>query len=89
LEKLDVLVYETGCSGFQSMHSTTFCSVGPSSVKLDGPVSKIGGSRISRNSDESSKMMTADPDDWRTSLIRYLENPSHITDRKVRQQAMK
>jgi hypothetical protein len=39
--------------------------------------------------DESSKMMTADPDDWRTLLVRYLENPVHIADRKVRRQALK
>jgi hypothetical protein len=34
-------------------------------------------------------MMTADPDDWRTLLVRYLENPGHIADRKVRWQALK
>jgi hypothetical protein len=34
-------------------------------------------------------MMTADPDDWRTLLVRYLENPSHIADRKVWRQALK
>jgi hypothetical protein len=34
-------------------------------------------------------MMMADADDWRTLLICYLENPSHIADRKVRQQALK
>jgi hypothetical protein len=33
--------------------------------------------------------MTTDPDDWGTPLIRYLENPGHITDRKVRRQALK
>jgi hypothetical protein len=30
-----------------------------------------------------------DADDWRTPLICYLENPGHIADRKVRQQALK
>jgi hypothetical protein len=29
----------------------------------------------------------AKPDDWRTPLVRYLENPGHIVDRKVRRQA--
>jgi hypothetical protein len=29
--------------------------------------------------------LTTDLDDWRTPLVRYLENPSHIVDRKVRQ----
>jgi hypothetical protein len=33
--------------------------------------------------------MMIDPDDWRTSLVHYLENPSHIVDRKVRWQALK
>jgi hypothetical protein len=27
--------------------------------------------------------------DWRTPLIRYLENPGHIADRKVQWQALK
>jgi hypothetical protein len=30
-----------------------------------------------------------DSDDWSTPLVRYLENPSHITDRKVWHQALK
>jgi hypothetical protein len=34
-------------------------------------------------------MMTVDPDDWRTPLVRYLENPGHIADRKVQRQALK
>jgi hypothetical protein len=34
-------------------------------------------------------MMTVEPDDWRTTLIRYSENPSHIVDRKVWWQAFK
>jgi hypothetical protein len=34
-------------------------------------------------------MMTTDPDDWRTPLIRYLENPGHIANRKVQRQALK
>jgi hypothetical protein len=33
--------------------------------------------------------MTVGPDDWRTPLVHYLENPGHITDRKVRRQALK
>jgi hypothetical protein len=33
--------------------------------------------------------MTADPDDWRTPLVCYLMNPSHIADTKVRRQALK
>jgi hypothetical protein len=65
------------------MHSVTICSVELSSAKLDSPVSEIGGSKIFRNLDESSEMMTTDPDDWSTPLIRYLENPGHITDKKV------
>jgi hypothetical protein len=30
----------------------------------------------------------ANPDDWRT-LVRYLENPGHIADRKVQGQSLK
>jgi hypothetical protein len=33
--------------------------------------------------------MTANPDDWRTPLVRYLDNPDHIVDRKVWRQALK
>jgi hypothetical protein len=33
--------------------------------------------------------MTADPGDWRTPLVRYLENLGHIIDRKVSSQALK
>jgi hypothetical protein len=33
--------------------------------------------------------MTVGPDDWSTPLVHYLENPGHITDRKVRRQALK
>jgi hypothetical protein len=29
------------------------------------------------------------PDDWRTPLVRYLDNPGHIADRKVRWKALK
>jgi hypothetical protein len=34
-------------------------------------------------------MMMTEPDDWRTPLIHYLENPGHIADRKVQRQALK
>jgi hypothetical protein len=37
LEKLDVLVCQTRCSGFQPMHSATICSVEQSLAKPDGP----------------------------------------------------
>jgi hypothetical protein len=46
-------------------------------------------SGISRITDEAIKMMTVDPDDWRTPLVYYLENPSHIPNRKVWRQALK
>jgi hypothetical protein len=71
------------------MQSATICFAEPCSTKSDGPVSEIGGSKISRIADESSKTITADPDDWRTPLVCYLENPDHIADRKVRWQALK
>jgi hypothetical protein len=34
-------------------------------------------------------MITVGPDDWRTPLVRYLENPNHIADRQVWRQALK
>jgi hypothetical protein len=89
LEKSDVLVCQTGQFNFQPMHSTIVCSVGSDPANPDSPVSKTGESRISRTSDEASKTTTADLHDWRTPLVRYLENPSHIADRKVRWQALK
>jgi hypothetical protein len=83
LEKLDVPVCQTGQSGFQPMCSAIVCSVGSSLAKLDSPVSETGGSKIFRTSDKSSETMSVDPDDWRTPLVHYLENPGHIADRKV------
>jgi transposase InsO family protein len=76
-------------SGFQSMRNEEICSAKPDSAKPDGPVSETGGSGISRNSDNSSEMTMVEPDDCRTPLVRYLENPGHIVDRKVRRQALK
>jgi hypothetical protein len=89
LDKPNVLVCQTGQFGFLPMCSVTICSAEPSSAKLDGPVSKTGGSRISRISDESSEPMTVDSDDWRTPLVCYLENHGHIANRKVQRQAFK
>jgi hypothetical protein len=34
-------------------------------------------------------MTMTDPDDWRTLLVRYLDIPGHIADRKVQRQALK
>jgi hypothetical protein len=45
------------------MHSATICSTGPSSAKLDGPVSETELSKNSRNSNESSEMIKVNPDD--------------------------
>jgi hypothetical protein len=39
--------------------------------------------------DESSKTVMVNPDDWRTPLVRYLDNPGHIADRKVQWKALK
>jgi hypothetical protein len=69
------------------MCSVTIYSAEPSSAKLEGTVSETEGSKISRISDKLSE--TISPDDWRTPLVCYLENPSHIADRKVRRQALK
>jgi hypothetical protein len=85
LIKLDVLFCQIGQSDFRLRSSATIYYVGLSPAKLNSPVFKTGVSRNSRITDESSKMMMVDPDDWRTPLVRYLENPDHIADRKVRQ----
>jgi hypothetical protein len=53
---------KTGWSGFRSMCSATICSTEPSLVKPDALVSETRVSEISRISDESSEMMTVDPD---------------------------
>jgi hypothetical protein len=80
---MDVPVCQTGLSSFWSMHNETVCSAEPSSAKMDALIFEIGGSGISRVLNKASRMMTADPNDWRTPLVHYLENPDHITDRKV------
>jgi hypothetical protein len=71
------------------MHSTIVYSAEPSLAKSDIPVFEIGGSRISSISNEVRKMMMTNPDDRRSPLVRYLENPSHIADRKVRRHTLK
>jgi hypothetical protein len=71
------------------MHSTTIYSAEPSLTEPDNPVSKTGGSEITKTLDETSKIMMVGPDDWRTPLLHYLENLGHIADRKVQRQALK
>jgi hypothetical protein len=89
LEKPDVPVCQIRQSSFWPMCSVTIYFAEPNLAKSDGLVSETGGSKISRILDESSKMTMADLDVWRTPLVRYLENPGHITDRKVKRQALK
>jgi hypothetical protein len=86
---MDVPVCQTRQSDFWSMCSAPICSAGPRSAKSDSPISEMRGSKISRILNEASEMTTTDPDDWRTPLVHYLENPDHITDRKVQRQALK
>jgi hypothetical protein len=76
-------------SGFQPVHNARICSTEPNWAESDSPVSETGGSKISKTLDETSKTMTTSLDDWRARLVRYLENPDHIVDRKVRRQALK
>jgi hypothetical protein len=83
LGKLDVPVYYTGCSSFQPMQSIEICYTEPSSAKSDVPKLEIGGSRICRSSDNLSEIAAGEPNDWRTPLVRYLENAGLIADRKV------
>jgi hypothetical protein len=70
------------------MYSVKICSTEQNSAKLDNLVSEIRGSEIFRVLDEHCKTMMTDPDDWRTPLVRYLENPGHIANRKVWRQAL-
>jgi hypothetical protein len=65
------------------MHGAKICSTEPNSAKPDSPVTETRGSKISRTSYKSSEMTMADPDDWRTHLVHYLENSGHIADRRV------
>jgi hypothetical protein len=44
-------------------------------IQQNRTISETGGSRIFRISGETSKTTTAGPDDWRTPLVHYLENP--------------
>jgi hypothetical protein len=71
------------------MHSPKFCYAEQSSAKLDVPELETRGSGISRGSDNLGKISAAEPVDWRTPLIHYLENLGHVIDTKVRQQALK
>jgi len=56
LQKPDVPVCHSGCSGFQPMHNAKICSAEPSSAKT-------GGSDISRGSDDLDETVTAEPED--------------------------
>jgi hypothetical protein len=71
------------------MHSAAVYSAEPDLAKLDGLILETGGSRISKNSDDSSETTTINSNDWRSPLVHYLENPGHIVDRKVRWQVLK
>jgi hypothetical protein len=71
----NILVSQFGWSSFWLMQSAEISSAEPSSAKLDGSVKETRGSRIFRSLDELSETTTAKPDDWRTPLVHYLENP--------------
>jgi hypothetical protein len=71
------------------MHSAKNCSAEQSSVKLNVLELETGGSGISRGSYDLGKIAVTEPVDWRTPLIHYLENFSHVIDTKVRRQALK
>jgi hypothetical protein len=62
------------------MHNAKICSAEPSSAKLNVSKSETGGSGISRGSDDLGETTMVEPMDWRTPLIRYLENPGHVID---------
>jgi hypothetical protein len=62
------------------MHNAKIYSDKPSSTKPDVPESEIRGSSISRGLDNLGEITMAEPMDWMTPLIHYLENPSHVID---------
>jgi hypothetical protein len=62
------------------MQNAKICSAEPSSAQPDVPKSETGGSGISRGSDNLGEIAMVEPVDWRTPLIHYLENPSHVID---------
>jgi hypothetical protein len=84
LKKLDVPIYHSGCSSLLQIHTAEICSTQPSLAKPDVPESEIGGSGISRSSNNLDKTMIVESD-----LIHYLDNLSHVTDIKVRRQVLK
>jgi hypothetical protein len=71
------------------MHSAKICSAELGSAEQNVPELEIGGSGISRGSDDLGESVATEPIDWRTPLIRYLENPGHVIDTKVRRQDLK
>jgi hypothetical protein len=71
------------------MHGTKICYAEPSSAKPDVLKSEIGGSDISRGSDDLDETVTVKPKDWRTLLAHYLENSGHVIYTKVRRQVLK
>jgi hypothetical protein len=62
------------------MHNAKICSARPGSAKPDVPELETGGLSISRGSDDLAEIATAEPVDYRTPLICYLENPSLVID---------
>jgi hypothetical protein len=60
------------------MNSAKICSAEPSLAKSDILESETGGSGIFSGLNDLGKTAMADPVDWGTPLIRYLENPGHV-----------
>jgi hypothetical protein len=62
------------------MHNAKICSVEKSSTKPDVTKLETGASGISRGLNDLGKTATAEPVDWKTPLIHYMENPGHVID---------
>jgi hypothetical protein len=62
------------------MHNAKIYSAEPSLAKSDVPKSETRGSGIFRGSDNLGETTMAEPVDWRTPLIHYLENLGHVID---------
>jgi hypothetical protein len=71
------------------MYNAEIYSAEPSSAKPDVLESESEGFGISRSLDDLGETAIVEPEDWRTPIVCYLENPGHVTDRKVQRQALK
>jgi ribonuclease HI/transposase InsO family protein len=86
LDEPEVPVSNTGSSGLERPVLQLSESQQP---KPELPVSGSGTSGFTDDSAVSGKDAETRPEDWRTPLVRYLQDPNIPTDRKIRRYALK